>query len=108
MRSLLLGLFSLMIPMATIFAAEAQGVLRPVDLRCEYRTNPLGIDTLVPRLSWKLAAADPTARGLGQSAYQVLVASSEALLLRNQGDLWDTGKVDGDQSIQVLYGGKSL
>jgi alpha-L-rhamnosidase len=108
MRNLLLGLFSLMIPMAAIFAVEAQGVLRPVDLRCEYRTNPLGLDTLAPRLSWKLAAADPAARGLGQSAYQVLVASSEALLLRNQGDLWDSGKVDGDRSIQVPYGGKAL
>ncbi len=33
MRSLWLGLLSLMISMAAIFAAEAQGVLRPVDLR---------------------------------------------------------------------------
>src|SRR5271157_2653004 len=98
MRSLLIGLFSLMIPAAAIFAAEAQSVLHPVDLRCEYRANPLGVDTLAPRLSWKLAVADPTARGLGQSAYQVLVASSEALLTRNQGDLWDSGKVNADGS----------
>jgi len=108
MRSLLIGLFSLMIPAAAIFAAEAQSVLHPVDLRCEYRANPLGVDTLAPRLSWKLAVADPTARGLGQSAYQVLVASSEALLTRNQGDLWDSGKVNADGSIQVPYAGKTL
>jgi len=24
------------------------------DLKCEYRTNPLGIDNTAPRLSWKL------------------------------------------------------
>lgn len=39
----------------------------PVNLRCEYAANPLGIDTLVPRLSWevndsRLGAAEP--RGL--------------------------------------------
>ena len=29
------------------------------DLRCEYLTDPLGIDVPQPRLSWKLAAVDP-------------------------------------------------
>jgi len=108
MRNLWIGLFSLMIPMASVFAAETQSTLHPVDLRCEYRVNPLGIDTLAPRLSWKLAAADPAARGLGQSAYQVLAASSEALLTRNQGDLWDSGRVNTDGSIHVSYAGKTL
>ena len=46
------------------FSAGSQGALRPVDLRCEYRANPLGIDTLAPRLSWKLEASNPTARSL--------------------------------------------
>lgn len=108
MRGLLFGLFILMTPLAAILAAEAPGVLHPMDLRCEYRTNPLGLDTLAPRLSWKLAAADPSARGLGQSAYQILVASSESLLTSNYGDLWDSGKVGADRSIQVAYGGKAL
>jgi alpha-L-rhamnosidase len=91
-----------------IFAATAQGVLHPVDLRCEYRANPLGVDATAPRLSWKSEPTAPATRGLGQSAYQILVASSAALLMRNQGDLWDTGKVDGDTSIQVPYAGKPL
>ncbi len=108
MRRFFIVLFILMFPAPVIFAAEAQGVLRPVDLRCEYRTNPLGVDTPAPRLSWKLEAANPGARGLGQFAYQVLVASSEALLMRHQGDLWDSGKVNADRSTQVPYGGKPL
>ena len=29
-----------------------------VNLRCEYRDNPLGIDVAKPRLSWKIAAGD--------------------------------------------------
>jgi alpha-L-rhamnosidase len=108
MRRFFSVLFILMFPAIAIFAAGAQGGLRPVDLRCEYRTNPLGVDTPAPRLSWKLEAANPAARGLVQSAYQVLVASSETLLLRNQGELWDSGKVNADRSIQVPYGGKPL
>jgi alpha-L-rhamnosidase len=108
MRTFFIVLLIMVFPASAIFAASAQGVLRPVELRCEYRTNPLGVDAPAPRLSWKLEAANATARGLGQSAYQVLVASSEALLTGNQGDLWDSGKVTTDRSIQVPYGGKLL
>ena len=46
--------------------------------------------------------------GWVESAYRILVASSDALLLRNQGDLWDSGKVNSDKSIQVSYAGKQL
>lgn len=74
------------------------------DTRCEYRNNPVGVDTLQPRLSWVLNAS---ARGTQQTAYQVLVASRPELLGKNQGDLWDSGTVSSDQSIQVVYGGKA-
>ena len=79
-------------------------------LRCEYRDNPLGIDAAKPRLSWKIEAGDQRseARGQKQCAYQVLVASSPELLVKDQGDLWDCGKVASDQSIQVEYAGKPL
>ena len=74
-------------------------------LRCEYRVNPLGIDVVKPRLSWILESEQ---RAQVQSAYQVLVASSEENLKRNKGDLWDSGKVNSDQSNQVIYKGKPL
>ncbi|MCL5098112.1 MAG: family 78 glycoside hydrolase catalytic domain [Candidatus Omnitrophica bacterium] len=74
-------------------------------LRCEYRRNPLGIDTLQPRLSWILESDQ---RGQRQSAYRVLVASTPGKLSLDQADLWDSGKVESDQSVQVLYGGKPL
>ena len=88
------------------FAAE--GLLPPTDLRCEYRKNPLGIDTPKARLSWHLEAADPHAWGQTQRAYQILVASSEGRLRKDQGDFWDTGRVESDKSIHVPYGGKPL
>jgi alpha-L-rhamnosidase len=79
-----------------------------VDLRCEYRKNPLGIDRTSPRLSWKLQAAPNAIRGLKQAAFQVLVASTEQALHAGSRDLWDSGKVASDQSINVPYAGKPL
>ena len=80
------------------------------NLRCEYRNNPLGIDAEKPRLSWVIEERSQRSedRGQKQSAYQVLVASSEKLLKKDKGDLWDSGKVKSDQSIQVEYAGQPL
>jgi alpha-L-rhamnosidase len=75
------------------------------NLRCEYLTNPLGIDAGNPRLSWILSADQ---RGEKQTAYQILVASSAELLKTETGDLWDTGKVASDESSQIAYAGKAL
>jgi alpha-L-rhamnosidase len=72
---------------------------------CEYLLNPLGIDVLQPRLSWKLSSYE---KNKSQSAYRILVASGLDLLNKNKGDLWDTGKKKSDQSIQVTYEGRSL
>jgi alpha-L-rhamnosidase len=74
-------------------------------LKCEYRVNPLGLDTPQPRLSWLLESPE---RGQRQTAYQVLAASTAALLVKDRGDLWDSGKVSSGESVQVVYGGKAL
>ena len=44
------------------------------DLRCEYLTNPLGMDVQHPRFSWKLVDPDNT-RGQKQTAYQIIVTN---------------------------------
>src|ERR1035437_3566834 len=81
--------------------------LRPVGLRCEYLVNPLGIDTPRPRLEWVLESP-PNERGRKQTAYQILVAASEAALRAGQGDLWDSGRIDSNQSVQIPYAGNPL
>jgi alpha-L-rhamnosidase len=95
---------------AIILAAIANSApsVKPQQLHCEYRVNPQGIDTTEPRVSWVLAAVNPKARGLRQTAYRILVASSEANLRANNGDLWDTGRVQSSESIQLAYRGKPL
>ena len=72
--------------------------ITPVDLRCEYLSEPMGIDVKQPRLSWKLKANNPKERGQAQMAYRILVAGSKKQLARNKGDLWDSGEVKSDQS----------
>jgi len=74
------------------------------NLSCEYLVNPLGVDVPKPRLSWKISSER---RGELQTAYRILVASTAEKLARDQGDLWDSGKVVSDQSIQVEYAGPS-
>ncbi len=74
-------------------------------LTCEYLNNPLGLDAKQPRLSWMMVSSR---RGEVQTAYQVLVASTEQALLDGEADLWDSGKVLSDQSLHVVYNGKPL
>jgi alpha-L-rhamnosidase len=76
-----------------------------VALTCEYQCNPLGVDELKPRLSWQLKS---NLRGEKQTAYQIIVASTEKLLDTGYGDLWDSGKVSSDQSVHVEYAGVPL
>ncbi len=77
----------------------------PIELRCEYQVNPLGIDVTNPRLSWILKS---DIRNQKQTAYQVLVASTEENLKKDNSDLWDSGQVPSEQSIHIEYNGKPL
>jgi len=78
--------------------------LKPVNLRTEYKTNPV-IDTEKPRLSWELTS---TIRGQKQTAYQIMVASSAAFLAADKADLWDSNKQTSNATNQIEYAGKDL
>lgn len=78
---------------------------RAVDLRCEYAQDPLAVQTAVPRLGWKLESG---VSGDRQTAYRILVASSEVRLADDEGDLWDSGKVDSDETLHIEYAGRPL
>ncbi len=78
---------------------------QPVDPRCEYQCNPIGIDVPHPRLSWRL---DDERRGAFQSAYRILVASDSSLLSEGKTDIWDSGKIRSPQTNSVPYNGPSL
>ncbi len=85
--------------------SKADAAIYPQNLKCEYRANPVGIDLLSPRLGWELAGKE---NGELQTAYRILVSSSEELLGSDVGDVWDTKRVDSDQSVNVYYRGTPL
>ena len=81
-----------------VMSNTAMAATAVANLRCEYLENPLGIDATRPRLSWIIESDQ---RAWKQTAYQVLVAGDEDKLRAGQGDLWDSGKVASDETVQI-------
>lgn len=89
-----------------IARAEAMPTrLSPTHLRCEYLSNPLGLDVLQPRLGWALESDQ---RGQAQTAYEILVAASSKALRSGKGDLWRSGKMRSDRAQHIVYRGVLL
>lgn len=74
-------------------------------LTTEYRSNPLGIDVPNPRLAWQM---ETDRYGARQTAYRVRAANQPDLLTANKPDLWDSCRIDSDQSVHVAYAGHAL
>lgn len=68
------------------------------NLLTENRVNPIGIDVKQPRFSWQLASDK---RNIMQSAYAIQVMSGKSVV-------WNSGTVEGSQSVQVAYSGPVL
>jgi alpha-L-rhamnosidase len=71
----------------------AQGIAKPVALRCEYLENPLGIDVAKPRLSWRLEDSRP---GANQTAFEIMVDKDSMALQKGNALLWKLAKKAGD------------
>jgi alpha-L-rhamnosidase len=82
-------------------AAASAAVAAPVRLQCEHLDNPLGIDSAAPRLSWQ---NDSSERNWKQAAYEILVSSMPG----RKADVWDSGKQNSSDSIDIPYGGTTL
>ncbi len=81
------------------FTGNAQTLVN--ELICEYHTNPVGIDVLKPRLSWKIVSDK---QNVMQSAYEIKVTDQSP-----KGKvIWNSGKVTGDQSVNIEYAGDEL
>ena len=97
-------LFPLFFALIVLGISESQAIT-VANLSCEDRASALGVDVAQPRLGWTLQSSQ---RGDTQTAYQILVASSQSLLNSNTGDLWNSGMVATNQLNQILYGGAAL
>jgi alpha-L-rhamnosidase len=70
--------------------------VRVIDLRCEYAVDPIGLDELRPRLSWRLESEEP---GQRQTSAEI-VATSDGR------ELWRFRELSGATS--VAYRGPAL
>lgn len=103
-KTILLVAFTIAL-ILNINVCKAASPLTINDLTCEYKTNPLGIDVSKPRLSWKLMESQ---KGTAQTAYRIRTANNIEDLSDGQDLLWDSGKVQSDQSVHVVYDGPAL
>lgn len=88
-----------------LFSCNQKKVPQPLELRCEFQENPLGIDVTAPRFSWQLG---DSSRGSVQTAYQVVVATNLKRLSPDEADIWNSGRIESDQSHLVVYNGPAL
>ncbi len=75
----------------------------PFGLLCDLLSSPgiTYISNRNPKFGWVVPAKI-------QKSYQILVASSKAILNENIGNYWDSGEISSNQSINVSYKGKPL
>jgi len=85
--------------------AQAQNKISVTNLQCEMLNNPEGIDVVQPRLSWQIKS---DVNDVKQTAYQIMVASTLENLNANKANLWDSGRVTSNESVNIIYNGKKL
>ncbi len=85
--------------------ASLTAQLSTYDLRTESLSQPIGMDILQPRLSWKIRSERP---GTLQTAYELRVGNSPTALAKGKDLIWQSGKVAERQSHLLPYGGPSL
>ncbi len=99
--------FFLLLCILLSFPTLSQTKSKVVQLRCEYKINPNGVETKYPRLSWQLST-DESSRAIMQSAYQIQVATSPDDLEKENDLIWDSGIIDSDRSIHIPFEGIPL
>jgi len=106
MKNLIIGLLTIVfIVAAHPIYLMADSTLLLKDLRTEYKVNPIGIGDRRPRLSWKIVS---DRKNLIQSAYQIQAAFRKSDLQKGVNLIWDSGKVESDQSVHIKYKGPDL
>lgn len=83
----------------------AQKKIQVKELTCEYKDNPIGIDTRIPRFGWKIYS---NLRGVQQKTYELRIGQDLSALAKGEKIVWQSGTVASDQSIHVPYGGPEL
>ena len=74
------------------------------EIKCNGFEDPLGTDR-IPEFSWINNSSE---KGQVQTAFQIIVSSSEKLIRKNSGDIWDSGKKLSGATVWISYQGPEL
>ncbi|WP_231426200.1 MULTISPECIES: glycoside hydrolase family 78 protein [Pedobacter] len=74
-------------------------------LTLNYKSNPIGIDTNAIRFGWKITS---DVKQTIQKTYEIRVGQNENDLIHNKNLTWNSGKIESDQSVHVVYRGPQL
>ncbi|MES1218401.1 MAG: family 78 glycoside hydrolase catalytic domain, partial [Bacteroidota bacterium] len=88
-------IFRIFINLVLVEAGYSQG--KPINLSCEHLINPLGIDAVMPRLSWQV---NDTRQGAKQTAYEIFIGTDSSKLI-------STGKIKSDSQL-IVYRRRQL
>src|SRR5690606_16767220 len=87
-----------------IFGFTLNAQVRVHNTKCEYLSNPLGIDEQHPRFTWQI---ESQGRGCSQKVYQLVVGTEQGEVAAGKGDVWQSGSV-GSAVVPAVYGGTEL
>lgn len=97
--------YTLLYILALFTSLSALAKVDVSNARTENMSNPLGLDTSLPRFSWQITSDK---KEVMQTSYEILVASSIENLNADNGDLWSSGKVESSEQLWIQYAGKAL
>jgi len=105
MRQKNFSLVLILLAVSAILSCTKEADLTVDSLTCNFRENPMGVDLPAPLFGWKIKSSE---RNIMQSAYRVVVTENPDEVEEDNGTLWDSGKIDSGQSVNVQYEGSKL
>lgn len=78
--------------------------LEVIDLKVEHLSNPLAVETEIPRLSWKITS---TEKNTQQAEYEIRVGTDKVFLNKDKDLVWKH-RSSTDQSVLIDYAGSPL
>lgn len=76
-----------------------------INLKATVNDDPSLPGKMIPLFSWQMKTEQ---RNQSQAAYQVLVSETQDQLNASKGVIWDSGKLNSNQSVLVPYNGIAL
>ena len=99
---------SLAVALAHAASNSRSHLLRPTNLRCDDKSEPLAVAEAHPEFSWQLAVASPGLHSVSQSAYRIQVTEDARGDREARAIVWDSGVITSAATFGIAYAGPAL